>query len=255
LAFEAIVATVCVAGLRWGDPGVIERDPWLPLPEEVTRCLASGEPLPTENVPDAALGSFCVRCLVWRPPPPAPVPPCCAADACELAHTHRHPDNEHASSSHSWLLAALPAAAAKACAEESAPAHHCSVCARCVRDFSHHCGFFGRCIAAGNRAYFRTVVRTGHVAAVTYGAVLAAYLAHSASASVATLPIALGLWLAYYCANGGGGLFLTLARFALQRRCPSLVALVDQDLPKLPDEPVLVAVLGPWCGLYVPVKC
>ena len=71
---------------------------------------------------------------------------------------------------------------------------------------------------------------------------------------MSSLPVALALWLSYFVTNGGGALLGALARFALDRHCPRLVALVAQPT-ELPPEPVLVAVLGPWCGLYVPVRC
>ena len=255
LLVESLVAITCLAALCWTDPGVIVRDAKLPIPEEVTRCLSAGESLPSENLRDATLGSFCVRCLVWRPPAPA-TRACCTDGACELSRDDHCNDQSHAHRKRAPLRvlgAAAKRLAASACAHEGAP-HHCSICQRCVRNFSHHCGFFGRCIAEGNIAFFRTIIACGHTAGLTYAVVLAAFLAHSASAGPASaLLVALALWMSYFCANGGMGLFGALTRFAVLRHCPSFA--LEADPPKLPPEPVLVAILGPWCGIYVPVRC
>ena len=241
LLSESLVACTCLAGLRWCDPGVISRNPALPMPVEVSRQLVAGEAIPAKNVVDAKHGTFCVRCLVWRPTAPAHAPRCSAA-ACELAHSETASCAER-----------FPARLLRGVCSHAGTPHHCSICNRCVRDFSHHCGFFGRCIAGGNIAFFRTIVAVGHAAGITYAFVLSSYLAHSAHTWHATLPIAFALWLSYFVANGGGGLLATLARFSVRRRWPGLACWSDPT--PLPPEPVLVAILGPFCGCYVPIRC
>mmetsp|Transcript_15118 Transcript_15118/g.35411 ORF Transcript_15118/g.35411 Transcript_15118/m.35411 type:complete len:233 (-) Transcript_15118:80-778(-) len=63
---EALVALVCLAGLLWGDPGVIGRSPGtsFPLPEQLVGALRKGETIEC-NVQDGDR-TFCVRCFVWR---------------------------------------------------------------------------------------------------------------------------------------------------------------------------------------------
>lgn len=252
LTLESVVAIFCLACLRWGDPGTVTRNESPPMPEEIARIITAGEPLPTENVLDPAHGSFCVRCLVWRSPQ-ATCKPCCAADACEQAAGDHKQHHEHSPPSQAAPLVAAAERLVGAACSHTGAAHHCSICNRCVRDFSHHCGFFGRCIARGNMPFFRTIIATGQAAGFTYAIVLTSFLAHSARSVHATAVVALALWVGYWIANGGGGLLVLLARFAVQRRCPSLAC--EAETMPLPKEPVLVAVLGPWCGLYVPVRC
>jgi len=67
----AIVAVFCQVRITYGDPGVIHRSPenCFPLPDEVARRLRNGESLEMlSNLIDEGGRSFCVRCLVWRPP-------------------------------------------------------------------------------------------------------------------------------------------------------------------------------------------
>ena len=248
LLVEALIAITCLAGLRWSQPDVIKRDLTLGFPDSVTRRLKAGEPLPTENI-QYPEGSFCVRCLVWRPP--------AAPEVCCSSHANSNDPHAPAPGMAQRLIGACAwdsSAAAPICEYIGSP-HHCSVCGRCVRDFSHHCGFFGRCITRGNLPYFRTIITIGHLSGVTFAVVLASSIAHSwASGSFATiLPVALALWMSYFVANGGGGMLVTMCRFAVLRHCPRLS--LDADPMKMPAEPMLVAVLGPWCGFYVPVRC
>mmetsp|Transcript_38945 Transcript_38945/g.64683 ORF Transcript_38945/g.64683 Transcript_38945/m.64683 type:complete len:308 (+) Transcript_38945:52-975(+) len=66
---EAVIAIICLLGLLIGDPGVIKRSPEVtfPLPARVTEFLAQGKPLDElQNITEER-GTFCVRCLVWRP--------------------------------------------------------------------------------------------------------------------------------------------------------------------------------------------
>ena len=161
-----------------------------------------------------------MRRLVWRPPAAPEV--CCSS--------HANSNDPHASGS--WYGAAAhrrlardSSAAAPICEYIGSP-HHRSVCGRCVRDFSHHCGFFGRCITRGNLPYFRTIITIGHLSGVTFAVVLASSIAHSwANGSFATiLPVALALWMSYFVANGGGGMLVTMCRFAVLGHCPAAIA-------------------------------
>ena len=140
---EAVIALICLVGLHGDSDSVILRDPSQPMPDDVVSALRIAGPLPSRNIEDEQRGSFCVRCLVWRP---VSTPQCCAKRS-------RH------------LLAGL-------CEHSGHGAHHCSICQRCVAEFSHHCGmhtvccvyvdmyctyelhaagFFGRCIAGRGR--------------------------------------------------------------------------------------------------------
>ena len=143
----------------------------------------------------------------------------------------------------------------------SRAAHHCSLCQRCVVDFSHHCSFFGRCIAGrglrGNRKYLVTLVHLGYAAMLTYAGLLAAWVAgpHGSNGSswrAAVPALLLVVYPAYTLVNGGLLLLIALGRFFVRRRCPALAC--DND-PPLPPEPVLVAYIGPCCGGYLPVTC
>lgn len=69
---EAIVALVCLAGLLFGDPGVVRRtkDTTMPLPAEVAERLCKGgmqHQFVLTNIQDGPR-SYCVRCFVWRDP-------------------------------------------------------------------------------------------------------------------------------------------------------------------------------------------
>jgi len=68
LYIEAAIALFCLAGLMFGDPGVLKRSQQrcFPLPPEVLRCLRAGEVPGRQNVYTSG-GQFCVRCLIWRP--------------------------------------------------------------------------------------------------------------------------------------------------------------------------------------------
>jgi len=233
LTVEALIAVACLAGLYWSDPGVMTRDPSLPIPEEVTRCLQVGEALPTKNI-EASGGSFCVRCMVWRRTPADEVTPEEASRAAALLRRCRPQQR--------------PAAAA----------HHCSVCQRCVAHFSHHCSFFGRCIAGrgleGNYKYFVIIISIGWTANLTYAGVVSTYLAATRETFWhAAFPTLLVLYVAYYLFSGGLMLILSLCRFAVLRHCPALAC--EADPPEMPPEPMIVALIGPCCGSYLPVSC
>ena len=67
-SIEAIVALVCLVGLYTSDSElIILRDPSQPMPDQVVIALSEAAPLPAWNINDEHRGSFCVRCLVWRP--------------------------------------------------------------------------------------------------------------------------------------------------------------------------------------------
>mmetsp|Transcript_13545 Transcript_13545/g.39536 ORF Transcript_13545/g.39536 Transcript_13545/m.39536 type:complete len:231 (-) Transcript_13545:45-737(-) len=72
---EALTAVLCTAYLLLAQAGVIRRSAstCYPMPAEVEQCLrSSGSLVELGNVPGPAgsptLGTYCVRCLVWRPP-------------------------------------------------------------------------------------------------------------------------------------------------------------------------------------------
>ena len=125
------IALVCLAGLMFGDPGVVQRSEatCFPIPEEVQRRISDGSHGTDGSASNIVDGdrSFCVRCLVWRSNPG----PHCFGGACQKARPH-----------------------------------HCRICNRCVLHFDHHCGVFGRCIAGsglhGNMKYFLTIIAMGY---------------------------------------------------------------------------------------------
>ena len=103
---EAFVAVCCLLGILYGDPGVVKRTPenCLPLPETVAERLQRGESLEgLDNLKHAQLGSYCVRCCVWR----------------------RNPGKLNSSF--------LPADCDTGVCEQET--HHCSTCGRCVNHF------------------------------------------------------------------------------------------------------------------------
>jgi len=139
---EAFLAVCCLLGILYGDPGVVKRSPenCLPLPEVVAERLQRGESLEgLENLQHEQLGSYCVRCCVWRRSSGKLESACLPAD-CDM----------------------------RVC--EGGP-HHCRTCGRCVNHFDHHCGLFGRCIAgqgcSGNIHYFYAVIAIGWLGFVT----------------------------------------------------------------------------------------
>mmetsp|Transcript_5177 Transcript_5177/g.11256 ORF Transcript_5177/g.11256 Transcript_5177/m.11256 type:complete len:221 (+) Transcript_5177:191-853(+) len=127
ICLEAVVALICLAGLMFGDPGVVQRslETCLPFPQEVADRLANGESMNgMRNIVDGDR-TYCVRCFVWRESAPP------------------------TSLFGSWVGAtAMP--------------HHCSTCQRCILYHDHHCGVFGRCIAGrgmgGTMGYFMTII-------------------------------------------------------------------------------------------------
>jgi hypothetical protein len=67
---EALVAVLCLAGLMFGDPGVVERSELrcLPMPDDIADLLRAGQAIPADmrNIEDPVQGTYCVRCMVWR---------------------------------------------------------------------------------------------------------------------------------------------------------------------------------------------
>ena len=64
---EVVLALIALAGLMFGDPGVIKRGAHTcaPFPPAVAASLRGGQALPMSNVIDGDR-SYCMRCLVWR---------------------------------------------------------------------------------------------------------------------------------------------------------------------------------------------
>lgn len=153
---EAVLALAMLAGLMFGDPGVVRRTPSsvLPVPQEVEARLAAGQGMEgLKNLRDGKR-SYCVRCLVWRDheAPLSAVQRCYAYLGC--ARSGAHPNENGV-----LVCKTIP--------------HHCSICQRCVLHFDHHCGVFGRCIAGrgldGNMKYFMTIIWMAFVAFITTG--------------------------------------------------------------------------------------
>jgi hypothetical protein len=147
---EIAAAMVSLVGLYWTNACEIGRDPMMPVPPVVAAAISSGQAV-EHNVESPELGSYCVRCFVWRAHPAAS-----EARSCRRCPPHQ-------------LLA-------RAFDHGGRAAHHCSVCQRCVTDFSHHCGFFGICIAGrgwrGNFKYFCAVLGIAVAAGLTLAAAL-----------------------------------------------------------------------------------
>ena len=128
---EAAIAFICLAGILFGDPGVVKRsrETCYPIPPEVAERLQRNESLSSMSNIEVDGKVYCVRCLVWRPRS--------AQSRFEGVHS----------------------------------THHCSTCQRCVVDFDHHCGVFGRCIAgkglSGNMKYFTTIITMAVLGMVT----------------------------------------------------------------------------------------
>ncbi len=150
ISTEAAVAIVCLVAILCCDPGVIRRTPQTtqPLPPEAVQHFTDGTPLPNNIASaDESGPTYCVRCFVWRAGP-------------------RHRKVQRcAVSCGPFMRCGLAIGVAR-------PAHHCSTCNRCVRDFDHHCGFFGRCIAGsglrGNMVYFSTIIVMGQFGVFTF---------------------------------------------------------------------------------------
>ena len=239
---EAIAGLTCLVGLQITTSVVLERDPTKPLPEAVSAALRSGDKLPAKNIEDSVLGTFCVRCLLWRPPLREE-----SAGACGH-HSGR------------WWPAA-PHVLTHLYDHGGRTYHHCSTCQRCVADFSHHCGVFGRCMAGrgwnGTYKYFRTLVIDGYASAATISSFLVgqAFLnGHGSNRerTCALIVTGIGCYVIFFLANGGFNMLLMLWRFAAARRCPRLAC--DADPPTLPPTPTVVLYMQ-CCGCHLPVKC
>eukprot|EP00435_Cladocopium_sp_Y103_P052263 s3212_g16.t1 len=110
---EALVALICLLGLMFADPGVVQRTSGssLPVPAQVKQVLEVGQSVAgLQNVVEGT-DVYCVRCCVWR---------------------RRNSGNSSPVFCDDGLMENF---------------HHCSTCQRCVANFDHHCGVFGRCIA------------------------------------------------------------------------------------------------------------
>jgi hypothetical protein len=156
---EALIALLCLAGLVYGDPGVVQRTPenCFPLPPEVEYALQNPEAyedLPPQTIQMANGDIFCTRCMVWRRKQLPQNGPATTTSS-------------NASSSH--RLCCTPTRVI-----------HCYICNRCVRDFDHHCVVFGRCIAGvgitGNMKYFMTLLVVGGTAGLIWSISLMASL-------------------------------------------------------------------------------
>jgi len=68
LYVEAIIALVCLAGIVFGDPGVIKRsqERCFPIPEPVLHRLRSGQSLVGMDNFYEGSNVYCVRCCLWR---------------------------------------------------------------------------------------------------------------------------------------------------------------------------------------------
>merc|ERR1712194_488755 len=66
---EACIAVICLLGLLLGNPGVVKRNDitCFPLPDEVAERLNQGLPFERLGNMPGKNGSYCVRCMVWRP--------------------------------------------------------------------------------------------------------------------------------------------------------------------------------------------
>ena len=152
---EACVAGLAHANLLLADPGVLHRsrETCYPLPSMVAERLRAGDTLAdiSENLVDASDdSSYCVRCCVWRRPPPSAERP------------------ERAMGEWSkWIWQRLPRYAAAVPCAGAAKSHHCRICQRCVVAHDHHCGVLGRCIAARNMPWFMTLIFMSQLAAIT----------------------------------------------------------------------------------------
>ena len=182
---EAAVALACLAGLLFDDAGEVRRSAatCVPVPPAVADRVRAGAGAHaiTANIADDALGTYCVRCLVWRPPNSTPH----HCSTCQVGERSLSPQN-------------VPSP------------ERCPTRQRCVTAFDHHCGVFGRCIAGeglrGNWKYFVTIISMGLGGMATgVGAVmLGMYWARDdaqlwgSATSIALMIVAgyMGLWVA-----------------------------------------------------------
>ena len=171
---EAAVALVCLAGLMFGDPGVVRRSEKTcqPPPAEVCRRIKQGEPLIgalTDNLVEAVspYRSYCARCFVYRS----------TRQTVELNLTQRRQSAACSLRACGCYVTCCPPS-------DSKWGHHCSTCQRCVEEFDHHCGVFGRCIAgrgfSGNMGYFKGIIFMGQLGPLTtlIGVVTALIMKH-----------------------------------------------------------------------------
>lgn len=233
---EGSLAFIFTAAILLVDPGIIKRDAaGPPMPIEVRTALTVGTMMPEANVTDEHSGrSYCIRCMLWR-------------DGRTVMDKPT-----------------------STCGEVCCPypgdrvAHHCSICQRCVRDFSHHCPFFGRCIGGrgkeGNALYMTLLKLDITAAAYTVACTLLifgcyavadnhpSYLAVTIALAILVLLLATGIACCLY------SLCARLCSFFILRRCPQFSC--ESDPPKLPPEPVVVATVvlcGPSCTYQL--KC
>lgn len=87
---EAVVALICLAGLLFGNPGVIRRSPatCLPMPSEVVDRIKRN--MSMDGLPNIIEGgsTFCVRCFVWRPPGSVSAHHCSTCQRCVVEFDH-----------------------------------------------------------------------------------------------------------------------------------------------------------------------
>ena len=169
---QAILAFICLGGLIYSDPGIIQRshETCFPFPDEVRLALTKkmvpptttelsstsqqqeqedNNELPPQYIRSSNGDIFCTRCFVWRT----------RQRRQDEGNSGDDNDNDHSSSS--------PCS----CCCSPSRAYHCSICQRCVEDFDHHCSVFGRCIAGrglkGNMKYFVSLLFLGATAGAT----------------------------------------------------------------------------------------